>query len=86
MAPFEHTSGKSIKGKSRVSNMANKKLKKRLHMCALAAATYDPELKAYYQRKVAQNKNKLLILNNIKNKLIHRICSCIKENRCYQLR
>ncbi len=55
-------------------------------MCALAAATYDPELKAYYQRKVAQNKNKLLILNNIKNKLIHRICSCIKENRCYQLR
>ena len=86
VAPFEYTSGKSIKGKPRVNNMANKKLKKLLHMCALTAATYDPELKVYYQRKVEESKNKLLVLNNVRNKLIHRICACIKENRVYQIR
>lgn len=86
VAPFEYTSGKSIKGKPRVNNMANKKLKKLLHMCALTAATYDPELKVYYQRKVEESKNKLLVLNNVRNKLIHRICSCIKENRVYKIR
>ncbi|RTZ10620.1 IS110 family transposase [Flavobacterium sp. GSP27] len=86
VAPFEYTSGKSIKGKPRVNNMANKKLKKLLHMCALTAATYDPELKVYYQRKVEESKNKLLVLNNVRNKLIHRICACIKENRVYKIR
>ncbi|WP_418262781.1 IS110 family transposase [Flavobacterium faecale] len=86
VAPFEYSSGKSIRAKPRVNNMANKKLKKQLHMCALAAATYDPELNLYYQRKVEENKNKLLILNNVKNKLIHRICACIRENRTYQIK
>jgi transposase len=86
VAPFEYTSGKSIRGKPRVNNMANKKLKKLLHMCALTAATYDPELKVYYQRKVEESKNKLLVLNNVRNKLIHRICACIKENRVYKIR
>lgn len=86
VAPFEYTSGKSIRGKPIVNNMANKKLKKLLHMCALTAATYDPELKVYYQRKVEESKNKLLVLNNVRNKLIHRICTCIKENRVYKIR
>lgn len=86
VAPFEYTSGKSIRAKPRVNNMANKKLKKQFHMCALAAATYDPELKVYYQRKVEESKNKLLVLNNVRNKLIHRICACIKENRVYKIR
>jgi transposase len=85
VAPFEYTSGKSIKGKPRVNNMANKKLKKLLHMCALTAATYDPELKVYYQRKVEESKNKLLVLNNVRNKHINRICACIKENRVYKI-
>lgn len=86
VAPFEYTSGKSIKDKPRVNNMANKKLKKLLHICALTAATYDPELKVYYQRKVEESKNKLLVLNNVRNKLIHRICTFIKENRVYKIR
>ncbi len=36
MAPFEYSSGTSIKGRTRISNMGDKKLKKLLHMGAVS--------------------------------------------------
>ena len=84
VVPFEHTSGKSVRSKPKVHYMANKKLKKQLHMCALCAATYDPEIKEYFQRKIAEGKNKMLVINNVRNKLVHRVCACIRENKIYQ--
>ena len=66
--------------------MANKKLKKQLHMCALSSITYNPEMKAYFNRKVEEGKNKMLVLNNVRNKLIHIICACVRENRHYIIR
>lgn len=86
VVPFEYTSGKSVKGRPRVHYMANKKMKKQLHMCALSAVTYDPEMKAYYERKVAEGKSKMLVINNVRNKLVHRVCACIRENRIFEVR
>ena len=42
VAPFEHSSGTSIKGKTRVSHLADKKMKSLLHMVSLTAIKYDP--------------------------------------------
>ena len=86
VVPFEHTSGKSVRSKPKVHYMANKKLKKQLHMCALSAVTSDPELKIYYNRKVEEGKSKMLVINNVRNKLVHRLCACIKENRTFEKR
>lgn len=86
VVPFEHTSGKSARSKPKVHYMANKKLKKQLHMCALSAITSDPELKIYYNRKVQEGKSKMLVINNVRNKLVHRLCACIKENRTFEKR
>nr|WP_315143837.1 transposase [uncultured Flavobacterium sp.] len=86
VVPFEYTSGKSIRSKPRVHHMANKKLKKHLHMCALSAVNHDPEMKEYFKRKVAEGKNKMLVINNIRNKLVHRICACIRENKKFEVR
>jgi transposase len=86
VVPFEYTSGKSIRSKPRVHHMANKKLKKHLHMCALSAVNHDPEMKEYFKRKVAEGKNKMLVINNIRNKLVHRICACIRENKTFEVR
>ena len=86
VVPFEYTSGKSVRSKPKVHYMANKKLKKQLHMCALSSTMHNPEMKIYFNRKVEEGKNKMLILNNIRNKLIHRICACVKENRPYEVR
>jgi len=83
VAPFKYESGSSVKGKNRVSFRANKRLKSLLHMAALAAIKPDGELKTYYERKVAEGKNKMSILNAIRNKLIHRVFAVLKRNSEY---
>lgn len=85
IAPFPHTSGTSVKGKSRVSNFANKRLKKLLHMVAMATISCDKQLSQYYQRKVSEGKNKMLVLNAIRNKVIHRLCAVINRGTAFQL-
>lgn len=86
VVPFEYTSGKSVRAKPKVHHMANKKLKMQLHMCALSAIAHDPEMKQYFLRKVAEGKSKMLVINNVRNKLIHRICACIRENRNFEIK
>ena len=79
VAPFEHTSGTSIKGKTRVSHLADKKMKTLLHMASLTAIKYDPELKEYYNRKKSEGKHTMLVLNNIKCKMVYRIFAVIQR-------
>jgi transposase len=84
VVPFEHTSGTSIRGKARVSHKANKPMKKLLHMSAMVAVNYNDDLKHYYERKLQENKNKMSILNAVRNKLVHRVFACVRENKLYQ--
>ncbi len=84
VVPFEYSSGTSIRKKAKVHHMANKTLKKQLHLCALAAKTYDPELKAYYERKVEEGKPKMIVINNVRNKLVHRVCAVIRKQQPYE--
>ncbi len=84
VVPFDNTSGTSVRSKARVSNIANKKLKSLMHMGALSAVKYDPELKAYYERKVTAGKNKMSVLNAVKNKLLLRIAAVVRENRKFE--
>jgi transposase len=85
VAPFEHTSGTSIRGRTRVSNFANKRLKKLFHLVAITTLNRNPEFSNYYQRKLLEGKNKMLIINAIRNKIIHRLCAVIKRQTPYQL-
>lgn len=79
-APFAHTSGTSIRGKTKVHFIANRKMKMLLHMAAMNAITFNEELKVYYQRKVAEGKNPMSVLNAVRFKLICRIFSVVKRN------
>ena len=84
VVPFDHLSGTSVRGKPRVSSMANKVLKSLLHMATLSAIQMEGEFKIYYERKVKEGKNKMSVINAIRNKIIHRIFACIRDNRPYQ--
>lgn len=79
IAPFPHTSGTSVKGKTRISHLANKQIKSLLFLCANNAVQNDPELKAYYQRRLEEGKSKMSTLNIIKNKLIARVFAIAKR-------
>ncbi|MBK8089145.1 MAG: IS110 family transposase [Chitinophagaceae bacterium] len=86
VAPFEHSSGISIRGKTRVSHLANKKLKSLLTMAALSAIQHDPELKAKYDQKVKEGKPKMSVLNIIRAKLIERVYAVIKKQKVYEVK
>jgi transposase len=83
VAPFPYQSGISIKGRTKVSHMANKKLKTNLHLAALTAIRYDPELKAYYDRKVLDGKAKMSVINAVRFKLLARVVSVVKNYKEY---
>ena len=84
IAPFEYKSGTSIRGKTKVSPFANKKLKKLLHLVALSTISKDRQLVGYYQRKVSEGKNKMLVINSIRNKVLHRLCAVINRGTPFQ--
>jgi hypothetical protein len=67
-----------------VSHIANKKIKSLLHMGALSAIQHDPKLKEYYEKKIMQGKNKMSVLNAVKNKLILRIAAVLKNNKKFE--
>lgn len=83
VAPFEHTSGTSIRGRMGTSNFANMHLKSTLHMAAVSATRYVPDIKTYYERKVAEGKHKMTVINAIRNKLIKRIMAVVKRGTPY---
>ncbi|MBK5271911.1 MAG: IS110 family transposase [Bacteroidia bacterium] len=85
VAPFEHQSGSSIRGKTRVSHLANKKLKSLFTTAAFAAIQHDAELKAKYEQKLKEGKSKMCALNVIRFKLIERIFAVIKRQSPYIL-
>jgi transposase len=83
VVPFEHQSGTSIRGKTRVSTYADKYLKTILHLGAMSAIRLDNDLRTYYLRKVAEGKNKMSVLNAVRNKMIQRIFAVIRNEKEY---
>jgi len=83
VVPYEHQSGTSIRGKTRVSQMANKPVKGDLSMAAKASAVHDPEMKAYYERRAALGKKHMAIMNEIKFKLILRMFAVVNKGTFY---
>lgn len=83
IAPFEYSSGTSIRGRTRVHPMGNKTLKTILHLCAISSLSNNPEMKVYFKRKVEEGKNKMSVINAIRNKLVARVFSCVKNEKMY---
>ncbi len=63
--------------------MANKNLKALLHLCAISSIKYVSEMKNYFNRKVEEGKHKMSIINAIRNKLVLRAFSVIKNDKPY---
>ncbi len=58
-------------------------LKSLFHLAAMSAIQVKGEIRDYYQRKLAEGKNKMLVLNAVRNKLIHRVCSVVQRQQKY---
>lgn len=83
IAPFEYSSGSSIKGRTKVSQLGNKKIKALLSNGANSACKCDPDIRAYYKRKEAEGKDHKLIINAISCKLVNRVFACVNRQTPY---
>ena len=85
LAPFRYTSGKSIHSKAKVSQRANKHIKSLLHLCAVCVATraLSSEYSNYYERRKAEGKHPMCILNIIRAKIVARMFSVIRRDTPY---
>ena len=81
VAPFAFESGTSQRSRRKVSFRANIDLKKLFHMAALSAVKMKGEFRDYFERKVAEGKNKMTVINAVRAKLINRIFALIRDNR-----
>lgn len=86
VAPFERSSGSSVRGRTQVSHQADKSLKTLLHMSALVSVREPGELRQYFERKRAEGKKPILVVNAVRNKLVHRVCAVIRNNKPYERR
>jgi transposase len=78
-APFEHSSGKSVRRKTRISHLADKEMKTLLDQSAKSAIQYDKELREYYLRRTADGKSKMSTINIVRNKILSRMFAVIKR-------
>jgi transposase len=85
IAPFENSSG-TITRRSRVSHLANKKIKSVLSQGARSASIYDAEIKQFYERKLKDGKSNGSVMNIIKNKLVARMFAVIHKQKPYEIK
>lgn len=83
IAPFEYSSGSSIKGRTKVHPCANKQIKSLLNLAAMASIQLPGEYKTYYSRRINAGKNKMSTLNIIRNKLVFRAFAVVKRGTPY---
>ena len=82
-APHPHKSGSSVKGKTRVSHVADKKLKALLSRGASSLIQFNKNTQTYLNRMMAKGKHENLVRNNIKNKMLHMVCAVVKRGTPY---
>jgi len=83
IAPFQNQSGTSIRGRTKVSHLANKKLKSLLDLCAKTSIQHNTEMRIYYEKRIAEGKNKMSTINIIRNKLVARMFAVVKRGENY---
>lgn len=80
IAPIEHTSGTSVNKKVN-KKFGHSRLKKLFYLCSMNTVRHKSFFYPYYNRKVAQGKNKMTVLNNISNKMLRIACGIIKSGK-----
>lgn len=83
IAPLEHQSGKSVRGRTTSRHFGPAPMRKLLHLGARSVCTHNTEFRSYYERKVAAGKPKRLVLNNVANKLLKVMCAVMESQTPY---
>lgn len=83
LTPNEHSSGTSVRGRSRMSKVGSKALRTALYFPALQACRFNPQVGALYQRLLAAGKPKKCALCAAMRKLAHQVYGVLKSRQPY---
>ena len=79
--PHEHDSGTSVHRRPRVSKASNRYVNPLLTQGANSLLTHNPQTREYAQKKRQEGKPHGFIVNNIRNKTIHRLFAVIRNRK-----
>ena len=83
ITPTIRESGSSVRGRSRISKVGNKKLRNLLFLCAFNACKHNKGCREIYERIVAKGKSKKLALIAVANKLLKQAFAIAKSGLPY---
>jgi transposase len=85
LAPLEHQSGTSIRGRAQIGHGGNGRLRTTLYMATLSAAQHNPTIRQFYQRLRAAGKPMKVAGCAAARKLLHLACALVKKNQPYRV-
>jgi transposase len=83
ITPTIRQSGSSVRGRSRISKIGNKKLRNQLFLSSFTACQYNKACRELFERIVAQGKSKKLALLAVCNKLLKQAFAIAKSGMPY---
>ncbi|WP_271394158.1 IS110 family RNA-guided transposase [Aequorivita sinensis] len=83
ITPTIRESGSSVRGRSRISKVGNKKLRNLLFLCAFNACKHNKACRELYERIVQKGKSKKLALIAVANKLLKQCFAIAKSGLPY---
>lgn len=83
ITPTIRESGSSVRGRSHISKVGNKKLRNLLFLCSFSACKHNRACRVLYDRIVAKGKSKKLALIAVSNKLLKQAFAIAKSGVPY---
>ena len=83
ITPTIRESGSSVRGRSRISKVGNRKLRNLLFLCAFSACKHNKACREIYERIVNKGKSKKLALIAVANKLLKQAFAIAKSGLPY---
>lgn len=83
ITPTIRQSGSSVRGRSRISKVGNKKLRNLLFLCSFSACKHNKACREVYERIVHKGKSKKLALIAVSNKLLKQAFAIAKSGHPY---
>ncbi len=84
LIPVEHESGTSVFRRPKLSKAGDGHFRGSLYMPAIVATTYNPDVRALYQRLIEAGKTKMSAIGAAMRKLVHIAFGVIKNHTPYQ--
>ena len=83
ITPTIRESGSSVRGRSRISKVGNRKLRNLLFLCAFSACKHNKGCREIYERIINKGKSKKLALIAVANKLLKQAFAIAKSGIPY---